>query len=470
MKEICFASAIDLARAVASGDLSCMEIISAHLERISERNPAVATYITVATEEALTAARDADARRARGELTGPLHGVPLSVKDLTMVGGLRCTLGSRVTREFVAPFDEALVARLRRAGAIVLGKTNTPELGTTVTTDNLVAPPTRNPWRLDRTSGGSSGGAAAALADGQCTLAEGSDGAGSIRIPAACCGVVGLKPSRGRVSMAPLLGEAYAGFATSGPMARTVEDAALMLDVMAGYETGDPYWAPPPAERFLVSTRRRPRGLKLALCTQVPGTATHPEVEAAVAERARLLQYLGHEVTVEMPPLGGMAEAFELVFAVSVAALPLDDLAGEAFAESELTPWVQWLRAKGRAARADEYVRALELLRLMARQLVAFFDDHDALLTPVLTRPAERLGWSAESFEETFAQWFAWFPFTYPFNVTGQPAIALPAGQSTDGLPIGLQIVGRPADEATVLALAATLEEAAPWDERRPPE
>lgn len=469
-EELCWMSATEIAARIAAHELSPVEVVDAVLARAGTVDERIASFVTVDEDGARESARVLAERLRRGETPGPLAGVPVSVKDLTPVLGVRCTFGSALARDFVAPLDEALVTRLREAGAVLIGKTNTPELGTKVTTDNLVAPVTRNPWDLSRTSGGSSGGASAAVAAGLGPLAEGSDGAGSIRIPSACCGVVGLKPARGRVSMAPLLGEAWAGFATSGPIARNVADAALMLDVIAGYESGDPYWAPPPAEPFARSASRRPRGLRLALALEAPGVATDAEVAAAVEEAARCLEGLGHRVEAASPPVSGMGGDYELVFAASVAGLPFEDLVGSEIDDAKLTDWVRWLRERGRRLGADHYVAALTRLHALARILVGFFDGFDALLTPTLVRPAERLDWDPGPFETVLAEgWFHWCPFTYPFNVTGQPAISLPCGFSSKGLPIGLQIVGRPGDEATVLALAGAYEEAATWARRRPP-
>jgi len=469
-EEIYWLAATELATRIAAREISPVEAVEAALERIATVDPRLASFVTVGADDARETARSLDARLSAGERVGPLAGVPIAVKDLTPVAGIRCTFGSAVTGDFVAPLDEAIVTRLRAAGAVVVGKTNTPELGTKVTTDNLVAPPTRNPWDLSRTSGGSSGGSAVAVAAGLCPLAEGSDGAGSIRIPAACCGVVGLKPSRGRVSMAPVLGEAWAGFATSGPIARTVADVALMLDVMAGYETGDPYWAPPPPEAFSHAAARSPQRLRLALALEAPGATTDPEVAAAVEEAARCLETLGHTVEIAAPPIGGMLEAYELVFAASVAGLPLGELTGSTIDESQMTDWVRWLRARGRAIGADRYVAALTRLHAAARNLVGFFDDFDLLLTPTLARPAEQLDWDPGPFETAITEgWLGWLPFTYPFNVSGQPAISLPCGHTREHLPIGLQIVGRPAGEATVLAVAAAYERTQSWSAMRPP-
>ena len=269
--------------------------------------------------------------------------------------------------------------------------------------------------------------------------------------------------------MGPALGEAWSGFAAHGPMARSVADVAMMLDVMAGYRVGDPYWAAPPAEPFAAAARRAPCGLRLALVLEAPRVDTDDEVAAAVEGAACRFEALGHTVIAASPPLDGMADDYGLIFKVGVAGLPLEIITGGEPDEGLLSDWVRWLREEGRRIGASEYLQAQVRLSARSRALVASFEEFDALLAPTLVRPAQALDWNPGPFETVLPEgWFGWLPFTYPFNVTGQPALSIPCGFTRRGLPVGLQIVGRPGDEATILALAAAYEASEPWGHRRP--
>ncbi|MGH7775833.1 MAG: amidase, partial [Candidatus Dormibacterales bacterium] len=321
--------------------------------------------------------------------------------------------------------------------------------------------PARNPWDKERSTGGSSGGAAGAVAAGLCALSHGSDGGGSCRIPASCCGVVGLKPSRGRISPGPVQGEGWAGLATAGVLARTVSDAAAGLDAMAGHLPGDPYWADP-AEAFLTSVRPPGGPLRVWFTTEAR-SGVDPEVAGCVREAAGLAEAMGHQVT-QGAPAGteDLRPHTTLVAVAGVASLPVPD-------PRVLDPINAAAFEAARAITAADYVRAVGQIRTISRHVVSFWEGCDVLLTPTLTRPAPRLGTMGNDVATAHDEFLDWLTFTYPYNCTGQPAISLPLGTTAQGLPVGVQLVGPPRGEALILALAAQLEEAWPWAARRPP-
>jgi amidase len=356
---------------------------------------------------------------------------------------------------------------MKAAGLISLGKTNTPEFGLPCYTEPDVAPPARTPWDLTRSAGGSSGGAAAAVAAGLVPAAQGSDGGGSIRIPASLCGLVGIKPSRGRVSGAPLSAE-VTGLSTNGPLARTVRDAAALLDVMAGPAPSDWLWAPPPASSYLASCDDEPRALTIGryVTPVIADCDVHPDCVAAYESATRLLRDLGHTVVDHNPRFGpGLVPAFETVWAMSALSAPLS-----AAAESRARPLTRWLRARGREASGEEAFDALTTLRLAARAEIEATQRFDAVLTPTLAAPPPPVG-ALRDDDDPAADFEAqkrFTPFTAPYNMSGQPAVSLPLHWNDAGLPIGVQLVGRPCDETTLVRLAAQLEAAAPWATRRP--
>jgi amidase len=375
-----------------------------------------------------------------------------------------------VTADFVPTVDDAVVTKLAAAGTISLGKTNTPEFGFPCYTDNDLVGPARCPWDLTRLAGGSSGGAAVAVAAGLVPFAQGSDGGGSIRIPASINGLFGLKPSRGRISNAPY-GSEVTGLGTNGPLTRTVRDAAAMLDAMAGPVLGDPSWAPPlpPGETFLRAADRAPGRLRIGrfLESGVPGVELQSEVRTAFDDAARLLEGLGHDVDDVPTGLLGpdVLPSFEQVWALSGTTLPVPpERVGE------LRPLTRELRARGLAMSAQAAMESMLALRLFSRRFLADTAGYDVLLAPVVTMTPRPLGWfdgdgdGAEDFERNKR----YSAFTALFNVTGQPAVSVPLYWTADGLPIGAMLVGRPTDEATLLALSAQLEEARPWARRHP--
>jgi amidase len=464
-------TALEQAAAVRTREVSPTELVTHALSRVEALDRRLGAFLTVTPERALAAAREADAAVLAGGELPPLHGVPTAVKDLTNTAGVRTTFGSRVTADFVPEVDDAVVTRLAAAGTISLGKTNTPEFGFPCYTDNDLAGPARCPWDPTRLAGGSSGGAAVAVAAGMLPFAQGSDGGGSIRIPANVNGLFGVKPARGRVSSAPL-GAEITGLGTSGPLARTVRDAAAMLDAMAGPVDGDPAWAPPlpPGETFRAAADREPGRLRIGRYRDsgMPGAVLDPEVVAAFDDAAALLASLGHEVE-DLPaaPLTPeVLEAFERTWALAGTQLPVpEERVGE------LRPLTRYLRGRGLALSARDAMEAMTTLRLFSRRFVRSTAGYDVLLAPVCTMTPRPLGWfdadadGAEDFERNKR----YAAFTALYNVTGQPAVSVPLWWTADGLPVGSMLVGRPADEATLVALSAQLEAARPWADRHPP-
>jgi amidase len=387
--------------------------------------------------------------------------VPISIKDLNPVADMPWSAGVKFIKNRIAIEDDGLVQRLRQAGFVLLGKTTTSQLGMLPYTEPEGFPPTRNPWHLDYTPGGSSGGAAAALAAGLCSISHGSDGGGSIRGPASCCGLVGLKPARGRVTMAPY-GERLSGIATNGPIGRTVADTAALLDVMAGYVTGDPYWLPDPLESFLSACHRPLSKLRIAYATDIPTIgAAHPLCQQAVLDTVRLLEQLGHSVEPGCPDFDGLIEPFTLIWQAILSESRVPELV--------LGKMNRWLRTRSRFVSCGGYLRAVSAMHKIARRIVGFFDAIEVLVLPVYLHPPIRVGeWATLRPARTLEKIIHWIAPCPPFNATGQPAISLPMGFTPEGLPIGVQLVGRPAAEATLIALAAQLETAKPWLQQRP--
>jgi len=464
-QDLAYMPALDQARLIRTRELSPTEICELYLGRISSSDQRFNSYLTVVADQALEAARRAEKAIAADDSLGPFHGVPLSIKDLCDTAGITTTLGTAAWKDRVPERDEEVVRRLRTAGFVVLGKTNTPEFGSAIFTEPWGYPPCRNPWDTDRTPGGSSGGAAAALAAGLCAISHSTDGGGSTRIPAAWCGLVGFKPSRGRIS-------AFPGpqnlFTTDGAITRTVADAAAMLDAMEGYFTGDAYWAPPPARPFLHEVGQSPGRLRIAFAPSRPDVTIHDDYQQAVRETASLLAELGHEVEEAAPPFAEI-NVDNPVFAAAAAAFAAT---ADAFPPYDtLDPINQGFIRLGQSVSAREVILAQLQTAEVARRLVAFFDSYDVLVTPTTGGPPPEIGRFRSDTDpwEKFIEVLPFAPFTSDWNLTGQPAVSLPLHTDSSGLPIGIQFVGRPADEATLFRLAAQLEEAAPWAHRRPP-
>jgi amidase len=463
-------TALEQAAAVRARQVSPTELVEHSLARIEALDAGIGAFITVTADRARAAAARADQAVLDGVDLPPLHGVPTAIKDLNNTAGVRTTFGSAVLADSVPDVDDAVVTALAAAGTIMVGKTNTPEFGFPCYTDNDVAGPARCPWDTSLLAGGSSGGAAAAVAAGMLPFAQGSDGGGSIRIPAGINGLFGIKPSRGRVSNAPYNSEVTA-LGVQGPLARTVRDAAPMLDAMAGPVPGDPFWAPPlPAgETFLGAADRPPGRLRIGRYTDpgMPGAVLDPEVLAAFDDASALLAGLGHDVEdlPAGPPTTDISRAFEVVWALSATTLPVPEAA-----VPRLRPLTRFLRDRGLALSAKDAMEAMFVLRLFARRFIQATSGYDVLLAPICTLTPRPLGWfdadgdGAADFERQ--KRYAAFPAVY--NVTGQPAVSVPLWWTAAGLPVGTMLVGRPADEATLITLAAQLEAARPWAQRHP--
>jgi amidase len=465
-------TATELARLVKAGEVTPRELTEASFERIEALDPELNAFVHLDPDGALAAA---DAIEAADER--PFAGVPIAIKDTAAVAGMPYRLGSDMFGDFVPPQDAFVVRRLRDAGFVLVGKTNLPEFGILPVTEPRRFGPTRNPWDPERTPGGSSGGAAAAVAAGMVPLAHGSDGGGSIRIPAACCGLVGLKPSRGRISRGPEQGDDL--LVQDGVLTRSVAETAALLDVMAGYETGDATWAPPPPEPFARTAAREPGRLRIGVTT-VPAidvAAIDPLCERAVRDAAGLLESLGHGVEEVDPPWKGqeLLRAFTLVFGTPVAlGMWFGSQATGREPSAELVEPLTWTIWEGVRKRSPlDYMLARTRLTAASRSIVGLWDAYDAVLTPSLAQRPVRIGeidsCSDDPWED-FHRSGEFTPYTALFNVTGQPAISLPLFHGEDGLPLGVMLAGRPAGEGPLLSLAAQLEAASPWADRRPPQ
>jgi amidase len=461
--ELAFTPALQQAELIRSGTVSPLDLVEVYLKRIEALNGKLGSYVTVAAEQAI-----ADARAKTEQLAGspedlpPFFGVPISVKDLNPVAGLPCTYGLKVLKNRLADADDGVVTKIKQAGFIILGKTTTSEMGMFPYCEGNGFPPARNPWHLDYTAGGSSGGAASALAAGLCPITQGSDAGGSIRGPAFCCGLVGIKPARGRVSMAPY-GDRLNGIATNGPIGRTVADAAALLDVMAGYVPGDPYWLPDPQPSFLAATQIVPKPLRIGCITALsPIGDAHPDCQKAVTDTAQLLQNLGHQVeSASLPDLSELIEPFTVLWR-SI----LDEASVPEFVLGKMN---RWLRLRSRFTSCGKYLRSVDQMQLVARRLVEQTTGFDVLLLPTYMYPTIRVGeWASLRPATILQEIINWIAPCPPFNATGQPGISIPTGFTSTGLPMGVQLVGRPADEFTLISLAAQIESVQPWSQHRP--
>jgi amidase len=470
VSDLLFKPALELARMVRDGEVTAAELVDASLDRIEAVDGEINAFTTVDADGARSAAAEIGAGDER-----PFAGVPIAIKELAAVAGLPMTGGSDLFGHFTPDYDSFVVRRIREAGFVIVGKTNSPEFGILPVTEPRRFGPTRNPWDTSRTPGGSSGGAAAAVAAGMVPVAHGSDGGGSIRIPAACCGLVGLKPARGRISRGPEQGDDF--LVTDGALCRTTADSAAMLDLLAGYEPGDATWAPPPAEPFSLFPGRSPGKLRVAMVTEPPIEApVDPLAERAVSDAAELLTSLGHSVEeVDAPWRGAeLFQAFTAVFAshISLGIVHGGIVSGREPSEDLVEP-LTWTIYNGVRERSGvDYLAAKVKLQAVSRAIVGLWAGYDVLLTPALAQRPVPIGsidsCSDEPWED-FRRSGAFTPFTALFNVTGQPGITLPLFEGDDGLPLAVQLVGPPAGEALLLALAGELEEARPWAERRAP-
>ena len=461
---------LGLADLVKRREVSATELLDAAIERVEQRNPAI---------NAVTMKLYDYGRKmiADGLPDGPFRGVPFLMKDLTSpIAGVRMTRGSKFFADTPpSPADSEHVKRLRKAGLVIFGRTNTCELGLSLTCEPQLHGPTRNPWNVAHISGGSSGGAAAAVGARMLPMAHASDGFGSIRAPAACCGLVGLKPTRSRNTFAPFAGEGLGAVSTEHAVSLTVRDTAALLDATRGAGAGDPYVAPLPGRPYLEEAGEKPTRLKIAWTAKAPnGAKVEAECLHLLEETVQLCIDLGHHVEERDPEVEGAAIVptfLTLAAANTVVNLASHPTAGRSAREGEVER-ITWLTAKmGESISAADYVRATQTAHRLGRQMAAFHSEWDVLLTPGLASPAVKIGWLNMMMDDLNEYWrrvFYFSPFTVWFNLTGQPGLMLPLGQSSGGLPLAVQLVGRYGDESTLIRLGSQLEAARPWFSRKP--
>jgi amidase len=478
-------TAVQQAEAVRRGELGPVELTEHALRRVERLDPVVAAFVTLTPERAMDAARAAE--KLLSSVSGggtdaaelpPLLGVPTAIKDLAVTAGVRTTFGSRVYADFVPEVDDDSARLLAAAGTISLGKTAVPEFGLPPYTEPPDRPPTVTPWDVTRLAGGSSGGAGAAVAAGLVPFAHGTDGGGSIRIPASVCGLVGLKTSRGVVSRGPQGGDPL-GLSVSGPLARTVLDAAAMLDALAVPVLGEPFARPDGVGPTFTEAARRaePGRLRIGRYAQppLPGVIAEPACLAAYQRASDLLAALGHDV-IDVTVEAGLdvepefVTVFETLWAVLAHSTPVPR-----DAEDALLPLTRWWRERGSAVSGPAFLAAAQRAQNAARRIIAAHAAVDVMLTPTLAQPPRPVGWfTAAGPEEDYARQQAFTPFTAIYNITGQPALSLPLGWTEPTadqpvLPVGVQLVGLPGDDRLLVELGAALEAAAPWADRRPP-
>ncbi|MCC0177289.1 amidase [Waterburya agarophytonicola K14] len=462
LTDLAFTPALEQAKLIKERQVTPLELIELYLSRIEKYDPQLGSFYYVAKESAI-----ADARQKTEQISQtvdtrylpPFFGVPIGIKDLKSVANMPITYGIAALKDQIAKYDEGIISKIRQAGFIILGKTATAQLGSFPYTEPEGFAPTRNPWNLDYTPGGSSGGSAAAVAAGLCAIALGGDAGGSIRGPASCCNLVGMKPSRGRISFAPV-GDRLSGLGTHGVLARTVADAATFLDVSSGYIVGDPYWLPNPPVSFSNNTQETLPPSKIGFITSLlPLGKPDPQCQEAVNKIVHQLEGMGHEVIPQEIDLSALIEPFTKIWASAVAASGIPPQA--------LSTMNQWVLTQ--SGTAGEYVQAVTQMQLFARQIVSLFAQIDILIAPTYMHPAIKIReWADLSPQETYQKIVDWIFPCPAFNVTGQPVINIPTGFDRHGIPLGVQLVGKPNNEANIISLASQLEQAQPWSQQRP--
>jgi len=433
-KKLCYMPALEMAEAIRNREISCIDVVETILERIERINSQINAYCTVLTNEARKAAEEADKAVKQGKRLGPLHGVPFSIKDLVFTKGIRTTFGSKIFEHFIPKEDAICVQRLKAAGAIILGKTNTCEFGYKGVTDNLLFGITRNPWNLNLTSGGSSGGAGAAVAAGLGPLAVGSDGGGSIRIPSSFCGIFGFKPSFGRIPRYPVL-HGWETLSHYGPLTRTVKDAALMLDVMAGSHHADRLSLPNEEVSYSKSIESKPKKPKVAWSIDLGYAVVDPQVCTIVEKAVKVFESLGWTLQEAHPNFGDPESIFTTMILAETAAA-LTDAMGEW--GDKIDPPLARLVEYGKDVSAIDYVKATFQRKELWEKVYKFFKKYDLLLTPTLAVPAFPIeeGMGPRIIDGKGVSILGWMAFTFPFNLTGQPAASVPCGWTKEGLPV----------------------------------
>jgi amidase len=447
MTDLFFTTARNQAELIRAGKISPLELTKLYLDRIAQIDPQIGAFFVVAADRSLAIAKAQTAQLIKATNLPPLFGLPTAIKDLNPVAGLPCSYGVAALKDQVAKADDGITTLVQQAGFNILGKTATPELASFPYTEPAGFSPTRNPWNLDYTPGGSSGGAAAAVAAGLLPIAVGSDGGGSLRGPAHCCGLVAIKPTRGRVSDAPT-GDRLSGLAINGPLARNVQDAAILLDALAQRLPGDLYCLPTPVISFEAAAQQAPGSLRIAVCKSFPPFTNLDNVSGAAIDRvADILSNLGHQLSTITLEVGALIDPFTTVWQTAVAAsgIPLP----------ALCEFNQWLH--NRSGSAGEYLNALYQMQGIARQIVAQWQNFDVLLAPVYLHPTIKIGaWAQLAPAEIMAKIADWVSPCPIFNATGQPVVVLPV--DTTKLPLGVQLVGNLGAEALLISLAAQLE------------
>jgi amidase len=471
MNDVAFLDATTQAELVREKQIKPEELLEGAIERIERLNPQLNAVVLPMYDQARAAI-------AAGLPDGPFTGVPFVLKDLgAMYAGVVQTQGSAFCKDLISPLDSELTRRYKEAGLVICAKTNTPEFGLTPTTESVLFGPAHNPWNLDHTTGGSSGGSAAAVASGMVPFAHANDGGGSIRIPASCCGLFGLKPTRARITHGPLIGDLMTGLVNEHCVSRSVRDSAALLDATAGSMPGDPYAAPHQERPYIEEVGTSPGRLRIAFTTSTYNTEPlHEDCIAAVKDAAALLADLGHEVEEAAPqvPSEQLTQSFTQLWAAGNT-WAIDTLAtftGKQPAEEDFEILTWALYKMGQEITAPQYLTAIAALQTLARQIATFHQTYDVWLTPTLGKPPVELGQFQSTPDEPmlgFTQAAGFVPFTPIQNATGQPAMSVPLYWNDAGLPIGLHFVGRFGDEATLFRLASQLEEARPWASRIPP-
>ena len=468
-EEICYMPAHILARSIRTKELSVVEVVKTFLDRIEKVNPKINAYCTVAADYALEEAAKADKKVMTDLPLGPLHGIPVAIKDVTLTRGIRTTFGSKLYQDYVPDRDSLVVQRLKDAGAIILGKTNTPEFAAGGSTYNDLFGATRTPWNTEYNSGGSSGGSAAAVAAGLCPIAGGNDLGGSLRIPASFCGIVGLRPSPGRVPNYP--NDLYwDDMSVEGPMARTVSDLALMLDVIAGRDQRSPMAMLPKEDSFYDSTTGKiDCNYKIAWAGNLDLTPVDHEVLGIARGAIDVFKMLGSSVAEDHPDFSGLQETAAVLRGVRFAALYHDQLNNPEFIE-KVNPNIIGNIRQGLSLTGEDVARAEKHRSVLWQKMIDFFADYDLLIlptVPVKPFPAET-AFPTEINGKAMESYIDWIMLTYAFSVTGLPAISIPCGWTEEGFPVGLQIAGKPGGERDVLVAASCFEQARPWYNKKP--
>jgi amidase len=472
MNDIATLDATALADLVRTKQVKPSELLESAIDRAEKVNPQLNAIVTPMYDLARKAAE------APIDESAPFCGVPFLLKDLgPQYAGVRQTMGSAFLKDFVAPMDSTLTVRQREAGLITFGKTNTPELGLMCTTESTLLGPARNPWNTDHSTGGSSGGSAAAVAAGIVPIAHANDGGGSIRVPSSCCGLFGLKPTRARVPLGPVIGDIMGGLVIDHAVSRSVRDSAALLDATAGPEPGDPYWAPPQERPYVAEVGADPGHLRIAFTTGEPASQPlHEENIAAVKAAAALCEELGHDVSEAAPPIDPeqLIEAFTAIWTSgNVFTIgSLAELAGRQPSADQFETLTWLLYEEGLNVTGAQYQGAIAAFQMMSREVARFHETYDLWLTPTLATPPPPIGYfdpAADNPRQGFDRAEEYVPYTPIQNATGQPAMSVPLYWTEDGLPVGSHFVARFGDEATLFRLAAQLEEARPWANKRPP-